>query len=137
MLKEYMYNWNMWEHENHIFSDAQTPAACEQFALKFAAALANDIDLRQGFTVHLMAMWDYCMLDSATVDRCLTIISAHEKVAEPEVAADTAEQPAVPEGSKQSPGIAAAVPAAGASETGAVKKPAEKVAAMLQVAVMA
>jgi hypothetical protein len=74
--KDFMFMWNMYVHKRRVFADALLADAAVEFAEMHRAQLSADSELRRCFTLHLINLWDACLLDGAAMDDALRKIDA-------------------------------------------------------------
>lgn len=74
--KEFILNWNAAAQTKPVHGDLFVPGRVEAFAREHAKTLARTPDLRRCFINFCMILWDYCILNSATVDLLSTIVAA-------------------------------------------------------------
>jgi hypothetical protein len=74
--KDFMFMWNMYVHKRRVFADALLADAAVEFAQTHRAQLSADSELRRCFTLHLINLWDACLLDGAALDGALRKIDA-------------------------------------------------------------
>ena len=86
--KELMKLWNAHVAEYVHYSDANVPFLCEEFARKWGAHLIAR-GLRHNFLMHLLTLWDFAVIDYASVDHCIGVVDAFKGTVEAfEVGAD-------------------------------------------------
>lgn len=76
--KEFMVMWNAYTHKRHIYADALLPTAVAEFARLHRSGLCADPELRRCFTLHLVNLWDMCLLDGAAIDEAQRLLEAGE-----------------------------------------------------------
>lgn len=74
--QEFILNWNASTHLKPVHGDLFMPGRVETFAAEHASVFAANAPLRRCFMNFCMMLWDYCILDSAAVDRLSTITAA-------------------------------------------------------------
>ena len=77
--KNFMLHWNVFLHENPCLSDAHMGQRCLDFAAAQAAVFAADPDSRQCFTVHLVNLWEFNLIDPALIDKCIVAASMADR----------------------------------------------------------
>jgi hypothetical protein len=71
-----MFLWNVYIHKRHLFADALLADAAVDFAEKHRAKLCSDAELRRCFTLHLINLWDACLIDGSAMDDALRKLDA-------------------------------------------------------------
>ena len=76
--KDFMFMWNTYTHKRHIYADALLAEAVADFARSHRIRLCADPEMRRCFTLHLINLWDVCLLDGAAMDEALRLLDAAE-----------------------------------------------------------
>lgn len=76
--KDFMFMWNTYTYKRHIYADALLAEAVADFARSHRSRLCADPELRRCFTLHLINLWDVCLIDGAAVDGALRLLEAGE-----------------------------------------------------------
>ena len=76
--KDFMFLWNTYTYKRHIYADALLAEAVADIARSHRARLCADPELRRCFTLHLINLWDVCLLDGAALDEALRLLEASE-----------------------------------------------------------
>ena len=76
--KDFMFMWNTYTHKRHIYADALLAEAVADFARSHRARLCADPEMRRCFTLHLINLWDVCLLDGAAMDEALRVLDVSE-----------------------------------------------------------
>lgn len=74
--KEFMLQWNVFLHDNPCLSDAHMGQRCLDFASTRASVMRADADMKRCFTVHLVNLWEFNIIDPAVIDKCAVAVSA-------------------------------------------------------------
>jgi hypothetical protein len=77
--KHFMKIWNRYIFYNKIFADYQVAERCINFATKHGLELLQK-KLRENFLLHLLNMWDFALIQSDTIEKCMIIVDRSDIV---------------------------------------------------------
>mmetsp|Transcript_44557 Transcript_44557/g.74326 ORF Transcript_44557/g.74326 Transcript_44557/m.74326 type:complete len:296 (-) Transcript_44557:173-1060(-) len=67
--------WNDFVHKHHVYADFVFPLMCEIFANEHGKWLIEK-RLRTNFLLHLMTMWEWRLVSSRTIQKCMLIVDS-------------------------------------------------------------
>jgi len=79
--KQFMKMWNRFIFYNKIFADYQVASRCVDFANAHGLELLQK-NLRENFMLHLINMWDFALITSDTIAKCMVIVDQSDLLPE-------------------------------------------------------
>lgn len=75
--KEFFKLWNLFIRGFRMYGDMYLPPAAELFARRFASVILKK-GLRHNMLLHMATLWDFGLIDSNTMTRCMRIVDQEE-----------------------------------------------------------